>query len=384
MATKVTNYHCPSCTGPLHFVGESGKLECDYCGSSFDVAEIEALYENADAKAEEAFNEYEEKRINAEGEQTEGSVWDETKLNSDWGDDGENMRAYNCPSCGAQIICDLNTAATSCPYCGNPSIIPGQFSGSLRPDCIIPFKLSLEDAKEALKKHCKNKFLLPKEFKDENHIKEMKGLYVPFWLYSANAEADCLYKATKSFTHRHGDSIITETDHFNVQRGGTVSFSDIPADASSKMRNDYMDSIEPFDYSEMKEFSTAYLPGFYADRYDVGINDEAERIDRRCKATAIEAMKNDIHGYDTLVPVSTNIKITNGKVKYALLPIWTLHTKWHDKDYLFMMNGQTGKIVGDLPVSRGRFWGLFAAVTAAVTALLFFSGIGTGIIAAFM
>ena len=132
MPAQITEYKCPACTGPLHFVGESGKLECDYCGQSYDVAEIEALYAGQEAKAEAAFQQAEAKGEN--GEPGEEPAWDTSALQGDWGADGEGMKAYSCPSCGAELICEATTAATSCPYCGNNTIVPGQFGGTMKPD----------------------------------------------------------------------------------------------------------------------------------------------------------------------------------------------------------------------------------------------------------
>ena len=175
MASQITNYKCPACTAPLHFVGASGKLECDFCGSKYDVAEIEALYADKEAKAVEAA-----KQADAKAEQNrrkmadmEADGWDTSGLNSDWGKDADGMKAYSCPSCGAELICDETTAATSCPYCGNPTVVPGQFSGALKPDYVIPFKLSKEDAVAALKNHYKGKPFLPKAFTNGNHIQEI-------------------------------------------------------------------------------------------------------------------------------------------------------------------------------------------------------------------
>ena len=162
---QVTNYQCPSCTGPLHYVGSSGKLECDYCGSSFDVAEIEALYAPKDAAAAAAQQAAEEHAAEEPDFAADGAPeteWDTSSFSSDWGAEAEKMRAYTCPSCGAELICEASTAATSCPYCGNPTVVPGQFAGALKPDYVIPFKLSKEDAVNALKEHYKGKPLLPK------------------------------------------------------------------------------------------------------------------------------------------------------------------------------------------------------------------------------
>ena len=250
MSDKATNYQCPSCTGPLHYDGAAGRLQCDYCGSSFDPAEIEKLYA--------------EKEQQAASQPEAGSDTGEwqSSADEDWGMDADKMRVYSCPSCGAQLICEETTAATSCPYCGNPTVIPEQFSGILKPDYILPFKLSKEDAVSALKQHYKGKLLLPKLFRDNNHIEELRGIYVPFWLFDGEAEGSANYMATTTRVFRHGDTEITETSFYEVQRAGTLPFSRVPVDASRKMPDDYMDSIEPFDYAGLKPFSTAYLPGF--------------------------------------------------------------------------------------------------------------------------
>ena len=366
MASQITNYKCPACTGPLHFVGSSGKLECDYCGSSSDVAEIESLYAGKEAAAA-ASQQAEQKAEAKAGE--DGSDWDTSDLSTDWGPEGQGMRAYSCPSCGAQLLCDASTAATSCPYCGNTTVVPGQFAGALKPDFVIPFKLSKEDAVAALKNHYKGKPLLPKAFTNGNHIEEIRGVYVPFWLFDGEAEGTVDYEGLMIHVYESGDYEITETEHYDVRRGGSIAFEKVPVDASSKMPDDHMDSIEPYDYAELKAFSTAYLPGFLADKYDVTVEDSRQRADGRCTASLEGALRRTTTEYDSCLPLRQDIDLHRGKVHYALLPVWMLHTKWNGKDFLFAMNGQTGKLVGDLPTDMGKFWAIFAAIAAPVSAI---------------
>ncbi len=363
MATEVTNYKCPACGGPLHFAGDSGQLECEYCDSSFEVAEIEAMYAEKDARAVETT------AGKAKENAADETNWDTSGLSTDWGSDADGMKAYSCPSCGAEIICDSTTAATSCAYCGNPSIVPGQFSGMLKPDYVIPFKLSKDDAIAALKKHYGKKPLLPKVFSESNHIEEVKGVYVPFWMFDASAEGQVTFEATKCHSHTAGGYKEIETDYFDVEREGTLAFEKVPVDAQSKMPDDYMDSIEPYDYADLKSFSTAYLPGYLADKYDVDVEKCYERVDERCKGSFVSSMEDTIKGYDTCTKKDSNIRLNRGKVYYALMPVWFLNTKWNDKDFLFAMNGQTGKLVGDLPVSLKRAFGLFAAIALPLIAI---------------
>ena len=362
MPIQVTNYQCPACTGPLHFAEDSGKLECEYCGTSYDVAEIEALFAEKEKKAAEAQRAAEEANKGQAASDDGENVWDFSDMQEDWGTEGEGMRSYSCPSCGAELICDESTAATSCPYCGNPTIVPGQFSGGWRPDYIIPFKQSKENAIEALKEHYRGKLFLPKAFKKENHVQEIQGIYVPFWMFDGEATGEAHYEATRSRTYRSGDYDVTETKYYNVYRAGHVAFEKVPVDASSKMPDNHMDSIEPYDYEKLKPFSTAYLPGFLADKFDVTVEQCRQRADQRCEETLLSALRSTVNRYNSCILKDSNVNLKRGKVHYALLPVWMLHTKWQGKDFLFAMNGQTGKIVGDLPINWLKVIALFVAV----------------------
>ena len=361
MGAQVTNYQCPACTGPLQFVGNTGQLECEHCESKYDVAVIEQIYADKEQAAATAGTE---------------PKWDLSAAGGNWSEEeAAHMRIYSCPSCGAGIICDDTTAATSCVYCGNPTVVPGNFTGMIRPDCVLPFKLDKNAAVTALTKHYKNKRFLPKVFEAENHIEEIKGVYVPFWLFDGESEAYMRFKGTKVSRRRSGNYEITRTDHYRVVREGNIKFEKVPVDGSSKMPDAHMDSIEPFGYGELKNFSSAYLPGFLADKYDVDADTCGERANERIKNSTEDTFKKTTAGYTTLTREYSKINLKRGDVKYALLPVWMLSTKWSGKDFLFAMNGQTGKLIGDLPVDKGKYWGWFfkiAAVTTVVLALLLY------------
>ena len=350
MATQVTNYQCPGCTGPLQFSPTTGKLECEYCGGSYTPAEVEAFYAEKNRKA---------------ARQTAAPADDR------WGEDAAHMRAYRCPSCGAELLCDDTTAATACPYCGNPSVVPGQFADVKRPDYVIPFRVEKDAAVAALKQHYKGKPLLPGSFAKESHLEEVKGVYVPFWLYDGEAHADVTFSATRSQVHTTPNERITTTEHYRVLRSGKEVFEKVPVDGSSKMPDSHMDAIEPYDYEQMEPFSMSYLPGFLADKYDVSPEECAARAEERCRNSAILAMESTVTGYSTCAVQDANVRIDRKEPGYALLPVWLLSTKWQGKNYLFAMNGQTGKLIGDLPVSMGRlaiwFVGLFAIIAALAT-----------------
>ena len=368
MATQNVNYQCPCCTGPLHYSGTSERLECDYCGSSFSVEEIKALYSGKEesAQAASAAAMQAEAAAQAAGE-NENAEYFESEPQYD-----ADLKVYSCPSCGAELVFDATTAATSCPYCGNPTIIPGQYNGDFRPDYVIPFKLDRETAIASLKNFYKDKKLLPKAFSNENHIEEIKGVYVPFWLIDGSAVFDMDYEGTKVSSMRGPREIVTFTDYYDVRRTGALPFSRIPVDASSKMPDAHMDSIEPYDYSALKPFSTAYLPGFMADKYDLSVDECMDRVKVRAVNTTESLVDGDAAsgGYATCVRRGGNIDVKRTGYKQALLPVWLLSTTWKGNRYLFAMNGQTGKFIGDLPVDNGRYWATLAKIAVPMAAIL--------------
>ena len=194
---------------------------------------------------------------------------------------------------------------------------------------------------------------------------------MPFWLFEADADAHILYKATRVRTWSDSDYNYTETQHYSVTRGGSLGFNWVPVDGSSKMEDQLMESIEPFDLSGAVDFQTAYLSGYLADKYDVNAEQSVERANQRIRETTENAFASTVQGYSTVIPVSTNIQLLNGQAKYALYPVWLLNTTWNGQKYTFAMNGQTGKLVGDLPMDKGIYKKLKFSVTAVAGAIAF-------------
>ncbi|MDR2648431.1 MAG: hypothetical protein LBB94_01740 [Clostridiales bacterium] len=338
---SVLEYKCPACGGTLLFDSESQRMKCPYCDSEFDTKEV------SESESPDIFK-LESKELSQE--------------------EKAGMIVYGCPSCGGEIVGDSATAATFCPFCGNTAIIPQQLTGMLRPDLIIPFKVTREAARDALKSFYKGKALLPSVFRQQNRLESIKGIYVPFWLIDCEAHASIQYKATNVQVWSDAYYNYAKTDYYRLYREGGVNFERIPADASTKMDDAYMESIEPFDYKAAVNFNTAYLSGFFADKYDVDSGAAKQRSDQRVRNSIISLFRSTVTGYATCESVSVNLRLSHGKLRYALLPVWMLNTQYNDKIYTFAMNGQTGKFTGALPMSRGKFFiwffGLFVGLGA--------------------
>lgn len=320
-------------------------MKCPYCDTEFDV---EALIGYTESQARS---------------QNDKMTWD-TSAGGEWvSEEREGLRAYICHSCGGEIIGNADTAATACPFCGNPVVLTQQLTGTLRPDYVIPFRLDKKAAKQKLAAYLKGKYLLPKAFKDENHIDEVKGIYVPFWLFDTDAQADVRYRATRLRSWSDSRYRYSETSVYLVDRSGTIRFEHIPVDGSSNMDDTLMESIEPFDFGEMKPFQMPYLSGYMADKYNVTAEEVQPRANERVKRSVQDAFASTVKGYSTVTAESSYVSLSDGHVKYALLPVWILNTKWKGQLFTFAMNGQTGKFVGDLPVDAAAARRLFAGLS---------------------
>ena len=346
-------FKCPCCDGAIEFDAGAQKMKCPYCGSEFEMETLQAYGSELS------------------GQPQDNMTWD-TAAGSEWTPgEAEGLRVYTCNTCGGEIVADETTGASECPFCGNPVVMKGQFAGALKPDLVIPFKVDKKAAIAALQNHYKGKLLLPKVFKDQNHIKEVKGLYVPVWLFDTDADAFVRYKATKVRTWSDSQYEYTETSHFSVTRAGGIGFENVPVDGSTKMDDTLMESVEPFNIKEAVDFQTAYLSGYLADKYDVDAEASIDRANQRIRNSTEEAFAATVTGYTSVMPVSSNISLQNGRARYALYPVWILNTQWNGQKFTFGINGQTGKIVGDLPMDKGKFWTWLAGVSAAATAVAF-------------
>lgn len=347
-------YKCPCCGGAVEFDSESQKLKCPYCDTEFDI---------------EALNTFEEENRQEKNEEMNWSSADENMWSAE---ETESMRVYICKSCGGEIVADETEGARTCPYCGNNVVMKEQFSGDLKPDYVIPFKVSKKEAKAKLKEHFKGKRLLPKCFSEENHLEEIKGVYVPFWLFDGVAAGEVHYKGTKIRTWTSGDYIYTETSFYDIVRGGEVGFERVPVDGSSKTPDELMQSLEPFDFSEAVPFEAAYLAGYLAERYDVSAEDSAMVANARIKQSTLDVLDRSITGaYNVRTPMGNFVNLKEGQHKYALYPVWILNTTWNGQSYTFAMNGQSGKFVGDLPVDKTELKKQRLKWTAIISAVLY-------------
>lgn len=325
---------CPACNASIKYNPSVSKWKCDYCGSVFDDIEI-----------------------------NDGN--DEIVV-----DDYNDYISCKCESCGAEVLTDSEeTAATFCVYCGNTVIIKSKLSGSFSPDQIIPFQIPKDDAVEAFKNLSKGRPLMPRKFNNPSNIEKIRGVYIPFWLYDLEINGKIEINAENVTRWSRGNTYYTKTDVYHLVRGGNMMFLKIPVDGSSKFDNDIMNSIEPFNYKKLIPFNHKYLSGFYAERYDEEGNNLYSEVESRAVESAKTEFLKSVKGYHTTRIASSDLKGIEKAKKYALLPVWMVNVKYKDKTYIFAMNGETGKFIGNIPLSSGKTV-LYAICIFVITFLL--------------
>ena len=195
--------------------------------------------------------------------------------------------------------------------------------------------------------------MTPKEFKDVNNIKKISGVYIPFWAYDIKSKGDITFHCEDVRTWSDSNYNYTETTSYSTTVDCDMNFNKVLADGSSRFPDDLMDSLEPFNYDHLVDYNHAYLSGFLAEKYDVNNDVAFTRASQRVMNTSISKARSACRHGSCFV-TNNGLSINNKKTYYILLPVWMVSIKYKDKDYIFAMNGDTGKIVGDIPVSIGK------------------------------
>lgn len=335
---NAVQYKCPNCGAGLIFDPEKQDFLCEYCDSVFK---------------EQDFFKNDEKLNNTQNNNSES----------------ETALLYICPSCGAEIVTDETTAATTCYYCSNPVVLSGKLGGEIKPDYIIPFKLDKDEAIHRFKEMCSKKKFLPKDFISESRLEEIKGVYFPYWYIDCDTSGNinAVSKQVKSWVV--GDIRHTETTVRGHFRQGEMSIRNMPEAALKGKDIDILRYVCPFDVADFVPFSMSYLSGFFAEKRNiekseisVGVNEKIKNFSARKLLDSVEYANADIK--------DSNIIIGDVSWKYNLLPVWVLNYKHKDKNYIYALNGQTGKVYGELPVSFKKLGVLFAGITAAASVIL--------------
>lgn len=330
---------CNSCGGKLLYDIASEKLICVSCGNKISFDEVSNSEETKDYSNSNSNQSY-------------------------------AVKICKCSSCGATLNYSSRDEITSvCAFCGNTSVNFDRVGESPSPEYIIPFQISRERAAELVKNEISVSYFAPRKFKKFNKD-QLVGVYVPYWLYDMYfyEEINMVSSVYEVYTHR-----TKTTEYF---RAAEIEYSKMTFDASSKLSDDSSRKLEPFNEAGLKPFSPLYLTGFYADRYDVSKEEMNTKAELRGYKLLENSIFDSVPGFDKRLRNEKGIRSVLG-TSYALLPVWFLTLNNNGSDYTFMVNGQTGKVVGTAPTDKKRvisisaiLYAVVGSVTAAICGLI--------------
>ncbi|MCR4716313.1 MAG: hypothetical protein K5656_03945 [Lachnospiraceae bacterium] len=307
-------FTCENCGGALRFDIASGKLICDSCLSTYAVGSVK------DAQAAE------------ESEEMDAKV-------------------FRCPQCGGEIMTIDEAAAAFCSYCGSSNVLESRMTGVKKPKYIIPFKKTKEDCKELYLSKVKKNIFAPKELRNPAYLDRFRGIYTPYWIYGIDIDADASFEGEES--HRRGDYIIEDT--YMMTCHVDANYDGISYDSSSSFDDEICQEIAPYPDNEFREFDSGYISGFYADVADVDgavyMKDAADlTVDSvmtsvRSEFTGIDSMNTPSGGYGPKLNPSCNYP------ESAMFPVWFLSYRNKDRVAYGVVNGLTGKLSIDMPIS---------------------------------
>lgn len=333
-AGSMASIKCPCCGAPLTFDPASQQFKCEFCLSSFSKKEIERPTPCEVETMPQALNE------------------------------------YNCPSCGATVLADENTTADFCAYCGNPVILKGRMTGEIKPDLIIPFKVTKVQAQDILRNYLKKKKFVPRSFFDQANLDKVTGVYHPFWEMDADTNSSINATATTSNSWTSGDRRYTKTNYFNVYRQGEIHFEDISVNALKDADKMLLEGVLPYPIEEHKPFAMEYLSGFLSKKYDLNRQDVEGEARSKMYNYAGKILQDTVKGFDSVKIDKQSVIVNHATWDYTLLPIWVLAYRYGGKVYTFAVNGVTGKVFGEIPLSKPRQWLCAGGIAAAVALII--------------
>lgn len=398
--SSITELKCPKCGAPMRFDPGSGLFLCDNCGNWEDPKDLsqgsgsqagkpsqadqssqtgkpsQTGQSSQDGKPSQAgqpsaASKKEEEEVGFEAAPSDLSGLDMNELLEHVTDsDAADLPVYNCVSCGAEVIAPPEQVALTCPYCRNNIVLTDKVSGKLRPDGVIPFKIQSKDLPAAVRRFYRGKKLLPRRFFSEATMGKVTGVYVPFWVFSGKMSGRLYYRGVIAKTRRSGDYVITDTKYYSLVRDAALDFKDLPVDAGTKMDDRIMDSLEPFDTREAQAFDMRYLAGFTADRFDQTDKDLSERARGRMTSSVQSlTFSQAANGYSKADPRGHSLN-ADLNARYLLFPVYMFDIYHRGQKYHFAVNGQTGKVVGDLPVDSSVSFSYFLTHAGVVSAAI--------------
>jgi DNA-directed RNA polymerase subunit M/transcription elongation factor TFIIS len=326
-----TDRKCPQCGGVMDFNPASGNLKCPYC----EYEEMIAAPEDSPERAQEMDF--------LEAEHT---------ANKDW---GVETKTVLCKACGAQSIYDALQTSGVCPFCGSNQVMEQAVSDTIAPGGVVPFSISDAQAAALFQRWIKKKWFCPKLAKSSAKPKRFQGIYLPYWTFDTRTVSS--YQGEYGKEHRHVDAkgnVHTQISWHPTSGIYREFIDDELVLATNSHDTRLLQRLAPFNTENNKSYKPEYIAGFAAERYSIGLKDAwktaLRSINTRLQQHVADQISQEHHVSHTR-NIRLQTKYNDITYKYLLLPVWTSHFKYNNQVYTFMINGQTGRVAGNTPIS---------------------------------
>lgn len=329
---------CKNCGRPVTFDPYSQKLSCDFCGSKFAPGDLE---------------EYASDLL----EGAEPRPVDDPNL--------MDCYIYSCSACGGEVVVNGTESSTTCIYCGSTSVVFSRISRQRRPECIIPFKITKEEALEEVNKQFKKGAFIPKEIKNFKS-EDVKGIYLPYWVVDAEH-----YGSVGILTTTTRDKKVETVCY---ARAGAMKVKSLPVDATGILSPESCSMLEPYNTKAMKPFDENYLLGFYSNIADISFGELEHKVNKRAGEIFNEFAIKDVPPLaDRKIEAAEHdTSIDYGKIRYAMFPAWFITYRYNGLYNTILVNGETGKVVCGVPWDKRKVTALFVISGIAASVLAFF------------
>ncbi len=348
--TKHTRFGCKGCGADLEYAPGTFQMKCPYCGSETDIP------------------------MEARSAPTEHGIGELLKLPPTVQTLGTSTKSISCKQCGANSQIPADKVSTTCSFCGSSLIVPREATTNLlKPEGLVPFAFDRNAAHQKFVGWISKGFFRPSALKRNAQIDNVRSMYVPYFTYDAQAhsiwrgEAGTYYYTTESYMSG-GQRQTRQVQHvrWTFKSGTHDQFYDDELICASKgLAGGLIEKIEPFNTTGPAPYTDQMLAGSEAEEYSIDPRDGWQRAAQQMLAHERQACSRLLGG-DTQRNLQVSTNLSGVTFKHLLLPLYISSYQYKGKSWRFMINGQTGKIVGDRPLD----WLKVLAVVGIVVVVL--------------
>ena len=301
---------CPSCGENMFFNTSNQLWECNYC------------------KRNDSYNEIQ-------------GIVPETSI--------KNFVTYKCCGCGVEIIGGNDAIYMKCSFCGCDDIKKEPLLNDAAPNYVLPFKINKDEAASCFSKLLSGKFLASRKFKKICDVNEIFGIYVPFWVYDLEVNGEVEFEASDLNFWKDNNFKYAKTSRYSIRKSGHLDFNKVLVDASVNLSSEVMDYLEPYDFSDIVLYDSSYLTGYFIDRYDIDAKSGVDMVSSELKNISIDMIQRTVEHQNVAV-VRDGLMVSSKYTNYVLLPVWMVNVNYKGKKHMFLLNGQTGKVFGNVVI----------------------------------